>query len=420
MAEQDESPSPAVVIPGIDTASSTAAVRSLGRRNIEPIVLSEHDSPPGFASKYCGQRVPGPDPESDTGAYEHALQCLARRPAVETILPFREIDVYALARHRDALAAEIGTPWPALETLRRVQDRIELKEAAQAADVAMPRTTVLSAWEDWDDRTIVKPRYTVHAPEYSDRFEHPRPETDSTRYLEPGATPDPEILKQEMDHEPIVQEFVPSTAEYGFFALYDHGTAVATFQHRQARGWKYAGGPSAYRESVDIPALEAAGRALLDELEWHGVAMVEFLYNPDSDQFELMEVNPRFWSSLPFTIQAGVDFPHLTWRMATEQPLPPDPTYEVGIGGHLLRGELLYLHSILTEEYALVERPSVVESATAIAASIIREPRFDYLSTTDPKPFLTDWKNTLASAPSDLLPRTELPRPGNVLPGRET
>lgn len=391
-----------VLVPAIGTASSTAAIRSLGRRGVDVIVGSEHETPPGFSSRHCNERIAFPDPTQDLRGYEQALITLAGRPDIDTILPFREADVYALARNRERLATDIGTPWPTLETLRQVQDRVELARAAEHAGVSMPRTDTLGNWEQWESRSIVKPRYTVHAPEYEDDFEKARTEQGSTTYVRPGEQPDRREIETEMNHEPVVQEFVPTTDEYGFFAQYDHGTRVASFQHRQRRSSKYPGSPSAYRESVAIPELEAAGTALLDELDWHGVAMVEFLRSPDTGEFELIEVNPRFWSSLPFTVQAGADFPILYLQQATGRPLS-EMTYTPDIGSHLLRGELLYLQSVLSEQSLLAERPSLPGTMREIATSLSREPRFDYLSRSDPGPFLQDVKNTLGNFSGDLL-----------------
>lgn len=381
------------VIPAIDTASSTAAIRSLGTQGIKTIAVSEHDSPPGFRSRYCDERIGVPDPQVDLSAYEDALLGVARREDVRTILPFREPDIYVLARNRDTLSAHVGTPWPSLETLKQVQDRVELFEAARAVDVAVPRTELLDSCADWDRDLIVKPRYTVHTAEYADEFTDSETQQKSTRYLTRGSQPDRDELVEEMGHVPIVQEYVPTTDEYAFFAQYDNGTPVATFQHRQRRGRTYAGGFSVYREAVDIPELETAGRRLLDELDWHGVAMVEFLRDPRSGEFKLMEVNPRFWSSLPFTVQAGVDFPQLYWKQATGRAVGPDPAYRTETAGHLLRGELLYLHSIVFDDSPLVERPSFFGTVRDIGTSLVRHPRFDYLDSDDPKPFVQDVVN---------------------------
>jgi predicted ATP-grasp superfamily ATP-dependent carboligase len=338
-----------------------------------------------------------PDPATDLGAYAEALLSLAERPGVRTILPFREADVYVLARNEQAFDEHVATVWPGIETVQAVQDRVQLFDAARRAGVSTPATAPLDQWEAWDRELIVKPRFTVHATEYADRFTESESQSSSTRFLAPDAAIDPEELRAVMGHDPLVQEYVPSSAEYGFFALYDRGEAVVTFQHRQLRGWKYSGGPSAYRESVAIPELDRAGRALLDELEWHGVAMVEFLRDPATDQFELMEVNPRFWSSLPFSIQAGVDFPCRCWKLATGRSIDTSPEYDVGVAGHLLWGELLHVHSVLREEYPLVERPPALGTLGAVMSSLVTSPRFDYVSLDDPGPFLRQvWNNAAA------------------------
>jgi hypothetical protein len=109
-----------------------------------------------------------------------------------------------------------------------------------------------------------------------------------------------------------------------------------------------------------------------------------------------MEINPRFWTSLPFTIQAGVDFPYYYWLLATGRGDEIAADFDVGVAGHLLRGELLYLHSVLSEEYPLVERPSFGESVADIGTSLVRHPRFDYLSVDDPRPFVRDVRNTVS------------------------
>jgi predicted ATP-grasp superfamily ATP-dependent carboligase len=381
-----------VVVPGIDAPSTVACLRSLRPRGVRTIVGSESRSTPAAASTYRDEFVRLPDPESDLDAYGDALLSLAERPDVRTIVPVREEDVYVLADRKAAFADEVATPWPDIERLRRVQDRVELFAAADAAGVGTPDTARLDRWEDWDRETIVKPRYTVAAPAYLGSNADGA-EIGSTEYRRPGSRPDPEAALERRGHVPLVQERIPDSREYGFFALYDRGDPVATFQHCQHRGWKYCGGPSAYRETVHDPDLEAAGRALLDELEWHGLAMVEFLRDPADGEFKLMEVNPRFWSSLPFSVRAGADFPQYYWRLAVDEPIASGPTYEVGMGGHLLRGELSYLHSVATEEYPLVERPSLGTAAREVAASLLRHPRFDYAVADDPVPFFQDGVN---------------------------
>ncbi|WP_436343036.1 ATP-grasp domain-containing protein [Natronorubrum sp. FCH18a] len=381
-----------VLVPGIDAPSTVACLRSLRPRGVHTVVASDSTATPAAASKYCDEFVRVPDPTDDIAAYGDALLELAERSDIRTIIPVREEDVYVLADRKNAFAEVVDTNWPDFETLRQVQDRVELFAAADAAGVAVPETALLDQWDDWDSETIVKPRYTVAAAGYLGD-DSGRVEIGSTEYQTPGSPPDPQAAVERRGHMPLVQERISDSREFGFFALYDEGEAVATFQHCQRRGWEYCGGPSAYREAVYDPELESAGRDLLDELEWHGLAMVEFLRDTDDEEYKLMEINPRFWSSLPFSVTAGADFPYYYWQQATGKRIESDATYEPGTGGHLLRGELSYLHSVATEEYPMVERPSFAGALRDVATSLVREPRFDYAVADDPAPFFQDGLN---------------------------
>jgi predicted ATP-grasp superfamily ATP-dependent carboligase len=386
-----------IVVPAVDAPSSVAVCRSLGRRGVRTVVATTNGEAAVTRSRYCDETRFVPDPSVDFEGYLDGLLALAAREDVRTIIPVREEDVYTLATRREAFGEHIATPWPDFERLARAQDRIELAAAAEEAGISMPATELATDWDRWDRDTILKARYSLLANRYLDSYPTTRlGDVPKTEFFEGGEKPDLGPVIDRMGHVPIAQEYVDNRDEYGFFALYDHGEAVATFQHRQIRAYHYSGGASAFRESVSIPALETAGRALLDQLEWHGLAMVEFLRN-ESGGFELMEVNPRCWSSLPFSVQAGADFPFYYWLLATEQDGRIDPTYDVGMAGHLLRGELIHLYSVLTQEYPIVSRPTVSDTLRELAGSIARHPRFDYLVPSDPLPFVYDFKNAVGS-----------------------
>ena len=212
-------------------------------------------------------------------------------------------------------------------------------------------------------------------------------------FLDPGTEPDVEAIVEQMGHVPIAQEYLDGT-EYCFRALYHDGEPVVTSQKKLVRGYKYSRGPSIYHEIVDIPALEATGLALLDELEWNGLASVGFIAD-ESGEFKLLEVNPRVPASLPVDVHAGIDYPVHYWNLARGRTDAPTPEYREGVASHLLRGELVHLHSVLCEDYALADRPSVASTVAAIGASLVEQPRFDVLSLDDPAPFVRDALNTV-------------------------
>ena len=382
------------VVLAVDSASTTACLRSLGCQGVHTIAASEDETVPGFASRYADETVVTPAPAEDLAGYADSVLALARRPGVEAILPTREEDVYVLSKHRSAFEPHVTTLWPPFETLERAHDRVRLVEAARSVGVSVPETQLLSEVDDWDQNLIVKGRYAVLAPAYVDGLSGQAHDVASPRYLEPGIEPDREALVREFGHVPIVQEYVPGD-EHSLWALYDRGEPVLTCQMHQHRAWKYPGGTSTYRETVADPDLEAAGRAVLDELDWHGFASVQFMRDEQTGEFRLMEVNPRVWASVPCAVRAGADFPRAYWQLANGAGGRVDGEYETGFATHRLRGEAVYLYSVLAHEHAYVDPPPFGSSLREVLASLSTQPHFDYLTLDDPGPFVRDVWNTV-------------------------
>lgn len=390
----DDESSGAAVIPAVGTAGSVSAVRSLGRRGVHTVVVSEQRSPPSFSSRYCGETVAVPSPADDLDGYADALLDLAVRGDVEAVVPVRAADIHVLAKHREAFAEHLGTPWPSFDQLLDVHDRRRLFAAAERAGVPVPSTEPLDEVEDWNRERIVKARYALLTADTVDGV--PAGESvapPKTVFLEPGVEPDVDALVESMGHVPIAQAYVDGP-EYCFRALFRDGDPLVTSQKRLHRGYKYARGPSVYHEAVDHPGLAAAGRALLAELDWEGFASAGFIQNDDGE-FELLEVNPRIPASVPVDVHAGVDYPAHYWDLARDSDDERPVDYRPGTASHLLRGELVHLHSVLREDYPLAERPSFPGAAWNVASSIVDAPRFDLLSIDDPRPFVRDTLNTV-------------------------
>lgn len=385
----------ALILTGHEATGYTC-VRSLKRQGVGTVVASEKDGVPAAASRSCDESVRLPDPREDLLAYRDAVLALAERREIQTVLPVRPEDGYVLSRYRDAFDERTSVVAPGFASVRRVHDRRLLAEAARAADVPAPETALLGEHDALDGERIVKSRYNVLAEGYVDDYAPEEVDVvKSIEHLPAGTDPDVDALVEAMDHEPIVQEFVPKDGEFMFAGLYDHGEPLATFQHRQIRGDSYTGGGGVYRRSTDIPELETVARRLLAELDWHGLACIEYVRDARTGEFVLVEINPRFWQSLPATVRAGLDFPYYYYLTAMGRADEIDPDYEVGVGTHMLRGELGYLASILRDHSDVVQAPSLPFAAASVVASCLAEPRFDYLHPTDPGPFLRGLRNSL-------------------------
>jgi predicted ATP-grasp superfamily ATP-dependent carboligase len=118
---------------------------------------------------------------------------------------------------------------------------------------------------------------------------------------------------------PMVQEYIQGTGA-GVSVLMRRGEPVAVIEHRRLREYPANGGVSVYCECVrESPRLVERSVALLRAMEWEGVAMVEYRTGEPGSEPCLMEVNGRFWGSLPLALHAGVDFPFLLYKSSIEK-----------------------------------------------------------------------------------------------------
>lgn len=63
--------------------------------------------------------------------------------------------------------------------------------------------------------------------------------------------------------------------------------------------------------------------------------MVEFRRCTSTGEFYLLEINPRFWGSLPVSEVAGVNFPELYYRCARGERIEA-PHYRPGVRSRML------------------------------------------------------------------------------------
>ena len=135
------------------------------------------------------------------------------------------------------------------------------------------------------------------------------------------------------------QAWVPGRG-VGVEVLYEHGRMAWHFVHERLHEWPLTGGASTLRRAGGPePELVEMTRRLLDRLQWHGVAMVEWRRDAQG-AVHLLEINPRLWGSLPLTIAAGVDIPNGLLALARGEPLPPARGWRVGVTARNLSNDI--------------------------------------------------------------------------------
>jgi protein-tyrosine-phosphatase/predicted ATP-grasp superfamily ATP-dependent carboligase len=129
--------------------------------------------------------------------------------------------------------------------------------------------------------------------------------------------------------EVLVQEYFEGIG-IGIEVLAHEGKILTSFQHVRIHGVGKSG--STYRKSqpVDETFLSAA-KKMIKALYYSGVAMFEFRYNPEMKTWVLIEINGRFWGSLPLPLACGVDFPYYLYQMLVEERREFPKTYRTGL-----------------------------------------------------------------------------------------
>jgi protein-tyrosine-phosphatase len=163
------------------------------------------------------------------------------------------------------------------------------------------------------------------------------------------------------------------------------------FAHRRLREKPPSGGTSVLSESIPVEkALEDAAVRLLSPLAWHGVAMLEYKRDAARGDIYLMEVNGRFWGSLQLAVDAGVDFPHLTYQLATGRPPDAPASYRVGAKSRWFLGDVDHLLLRLRKRDAALHlppgSPSRCRSVVDFMKVAGRGLRYDVFDATDRSP----------------------------------
>ena len=313
-------------------------VRSLGEKGIHVTVGDTARFPFSAFSRYCRRTLVYPSPNATPNAFVDWLIEKLRRDGYDVIFPLDEDVIDAILPRRKEVEQYTRLPLPEIEQYCIARDKAETIKLAMKCNIACPKTYFAENPEELgsvanqlDFPLVIKPRRS-----FGGR---------GLVFTQTRETLKRDWLKVHQNYPfPLIQEFIPHGGDaFGVSALFNSKHEVrAVFVHRRIREYPVSGGPSTLRESVYNPTLMETGIELLRKLNWYGVAMVEFKVDPRDGQPKLMEINPRFWGSLPLAIHSGVDFPYLLYRMAIEGDIEPVLEYRVGVKCRWLLGDFMH------------------------------------------------------------------------------
>ncbi len=300
-----------VLVLGDGVSAFLSVIRSLGRRGIEVHVAWCQADSPALRSRYVSRfhRLPFCSEEE---SWADALAALLRREHFALVLPTNEQSARALHSQRHAFEPHARLCLPDKHVFDVVFDKVESGKLAKNLQLRVPKTRIVSdpaELEDlasqWKYPLVLKPISSYDAKLPLERrnvvkaYDREELERRGRSLMRSGA-----IMVQE--------NFVGRGV--GVELLVDHGDVLLAFQHQRVHQ-PLRGGASSYRKSVRLSSeLFEASKKFVVALDYSGVMMIEFLVDPVSNDWRFVEVNARFWGSLPLAIAAGADFPYALYR----------------------------------------------------------------------------------------------------------
>jgi D-aspartate ligase len=372
-----------------------AVVRSLGRHGI-PVWFASDDNVVARLSRFIRKGLSWPGTNAADAA--DFLLDLARREGLFgwVLIPCADEEARLVSQNHAALSRMFRLrtmPW---DTLRWAYDKHRMNERAAALGLDLPRTFCAERRADLVNAdlrfpVILKPAVKHHGNAFTLAKAWRAGDRAAllARFDAAAALVGAEAV--------VVQELIPGrgAAQFSYAALWDRGQPVASLTARRCRQYPINFGyTSTYVETIARPDVEHAAWQFLDSLGYDGLVEVEFKYDARDRKMKLLDVNARTWTWIALGERAGVDFPHLLWRLALGETLTPAR----GAPG------VAWMHASRDLVAACQEMAAGYLAPRDYLASLRRPLQFAAFATDDPVPGVLDLPLSLARFLTHRLP----------------
>ncbi|MDX2465026.1 MAG: ATP-grasp domain-containing protein [Porticoccus sp.] len=381
-----------------DTLPALSIIRSLGSKGVNLATASHLENPICSYSRYNQSSLSYSNPLESTDEFLKWVEKTLTDNQYYLIIPVTDRTLIHIARHfHDSPYAKKIT-MAGLDAIETVLDKAKTSLLAKQCGVPIPTSWDIRYSEDLDKLQheftypiVVKPGRSI-----SDKANRV-PMTVRYAHSQKALY---KISHELLNHTHLVLQQYFTGVGLGIELIADQGEIRYAFQHQRLHEMPLTGGGSSYRKSVDIdPELLEASKKLIKALNWHGVAMVEFKKNPETGDFILIEINGRFWGSLPLAVVAGADFPYMLYQLYTTGAVEEHSPYRRDIYCRKLSSDVRWLEAVIRKDAdtRLVTIPTIKSGLKDLLHIFSPKHYFDAQSLKDIKPGLIDLKHIMAT-----------------------
>jgi protein-tyrosine-phosphatase/predicted ATP-grasp superfamily ATP-dependent carboligase len=379
-----------VLVLGEDTRAFLAVIRSLGRAGLDVHTAWCPLSSPALRSRYVGYAHRVAEYRVDDDQWLDDMRALMQREKFDLVLPCTDGSILPLQLHRDQLEPS-GRIW-------LLPDDVYRTCASKAQTHALATSLGIPVAQQRAVNTIEE------AGAAAARFNYPvvlKPETSAT-----AANPLVRRSVRQARDALELRSLAASMLEAGSVLVEEHvtgrgvgveflsrdGEVLTAFQHERVHE-PLTGGGSSYRKSVPLDAgMYEATKRITAALRYTGVGMVEFKRNDRTGAWILIEINARFWGSLPLSIAAGLDFPRYLYELLVRGETRVPASYRTNLYCRHWTSDMRWLVANARadrRDSLLMTRPLRAVAAEALNVLALRE-RSDTFQISDPAPAVHD------------------------------
>lgn len=381
-----------VLVLGSNDRATLAVARSLGRCGIEIEVARIGQSSVAERSRYVATTIDLGSPA--LGVLPVADRLLERldKQTYALVLPVNDPACVLAHAFRGEIEAFAPLALPGAEAFEASHDKSRTMKLCDELGIPRPATELLENWEAVQRLAAQPERFPAYVkPCYSARIVSGRMATFSVARVECFEQLE-EQARYHIEKVPLLFQKPVVGVGVGLYFLAARGKILSMTQQQRLHEPRTGGG-SSYRRTVPLDSrFSGWAESIAARLSWHGVAMIELKVDTSTGAAELMEINGRFWGSLPLTLRAGLDLPAWLFDLYHTGDLSTKMyAARVGIRQRNLRRDILWLAREARSAKG-AKRAGVIGRWLGDFANLIsgRE-GLDTESLTDPMPALAEW-----------------------------
>lgn len=331
-----------VILLDCDIRAIEGVIYSFGKRNIPIVALSSTPKPPAFYSRYVTYKYHSPAVSQE----EEYLEFLLNLPHRGVLLYSDDASAAFVNKHADRLTeAAYMLNTPSRESFIKGFDKALLAKAAEESGVPVIPTIEVktledleAAWEQLDKPIILKATrlaggkfVLIHQKE---ELKAAFDQLDALikapgyRHMESGLIAQ-EFIYYDYDEIYCCESFYTEKSKpTGFLSIHKIRPNINT--DGTAGGRLFAG------ETIQNPELEKHTKALLDHLQWKGMAHLDWIWSNKHQQYLVCEINPRLPGFSNFLTKVNFEMAYSYYADLCGLPLP-EPEFKKSLYFEALR-----------------------------------------------------------------------------------